>query len=280
MEIRKSNRRPISLIFFLIALFLLTLMPMSKAVYADEVATEKTDAMASVEKIMFVTFKKGESEKDGKFLVGCFYVPNEIFNETYTYGVLICPKDYLTKLNLSDDYIETFEERGIAYASADVTGGLTSPEGRIFRVVFGNMRPTNLDRVFAFIFYVIDDAGNREYCKPEYTAYNTNIDKNYSNAELLEKLESKQGMENSFKSIVTKLDELIDSVWIYVIISGASIVIIWGAYIGIRLMVAKKNEEKVNSKGMIKGLAIGIVIVFVLAVGLPLLIEGLGAWVG
>ena len=40
------------------------------------------------------------------------------------------------------------------------------------------------------------------------------------------------------------------------------------------------NEDKINSRDMIKNLIVGIVIMFVIAMGAPLLIEGLGAWVG
>ena len=36
----------------------------------------------------------------------------------------------------------------------------------------------------------------------------------------------------------------------------------------------------INSRDMIKNLIVGIVIMFVIAMGAPLLIEGLGAWVG
>lgn len=51
-----------------------------------------------------------------------------------------------------------------------------------------------------------------------------------------------------------------------------------GAYIGIKIIIAKKNDEKINARDMVKQLIIGIVIMFVLAVGLPLLINGLTSW--
>ena len=41
-----------------------------------------------------------------------------------------------------------------------------------------------------------------------------------------------------------------------------------------------RNEEKINAKDMVKQLIIGIVIIFVVAMGAPLLINGLSAWVG
>ena len=53
-----------------------------------------------------------------------------------------------------------------------------------------------------------------------------------------------------------------------------------GAYVGIKIAIAHKNEEKINARDMVKNLIIGIVIIFVIAMGAPLLINGLSAWVG
>ena len=50
--------------------------------------------------------------------------------------------------------------------------------------------------------------------------------------------------------------------------------------IGIKIAIAHRNEEKINARDMIKNLVIGIVIIFVVAMGAPLLINGLSAWVG
>ena len=44
--------------------------------------------------------------------------------------------------------------------------------------------------------------------------------------------------------------------------------------------IAHKNEEKINARDMVKNLIIGIIIIFVVAMGAPLLINGLSAWVG
>ena len=61
---------------------------------------------------------------------------------------------------------------------------------------------------------------------------------------------------------------------------GSISVVVWGAYIGIKIAIAHRNEEKINARDMIKNLVIGIVIIFVVAMGAPLLINGLSAWVG
>ena len=87
-------------------------------------------------------------------------------------------------------------------------------------------------------------------------------------------------LDGSLGSIVTKLNELMNSFWIYIVLAMAAVVVVWGAYVGIKIAIAHKNEDKINSRDMVKSLIIGIVVMFVIAVGAPLLIEGLSAWVG
>lgn len=87
-------------------------------------------------------------------------------------------------------------------------------------------------------------------------------------------------LNDSLGGIVTKLNELMDSFWIYIVLAMAAVVVVWGAYIGIKVAIAHKNEDKINSRDMVKNLIIGVVIMFVIAMGAPLLINGLSAWVG
>ncbi len=87
-------------------------------------------------------------------------------------------------------------------------------------------------------------------------------------------------LNENLQEIINKLSELMDSFWIYIVMALAAVVVIWGAYVGIRIAVAHRNEEKINARDMVKNLIIGIVIIFVMAMGAPLLINGLSAWVG
>ena len=87
------------------------------------------------------------------------------------------------------------------------------------------------------------------------------------------------GLDESLAEIVAKLQSLMNSFWIYIVLALAGVVVIWGAYIGIKIAIAHRNEEKINAKDMVKQLIIGIVIIFVVAMGAPLLINGLSAWV-
>ena len=87
-------------------------------------------------------------------------------------------------------------------------------------------------------------------------------------------------LDDSLQGIVTKLQSLMDSFWIYIVMALAAVVVIWGAYVGIKIAIAHKNEEKINARDMVKNLIIGIIIIFVIALVAPLLIDGLSAWVG
>ena len=93
-------------------------------------------------------------------------------------------------------------------------------------------------------------------------------------------LAAEEGLNGSLAQIVEKLKGLMDSFWLYIVIALAAVVVIWGAYIGIKIAIAHRNEEKINARDMVKNLIIGIVIIFVVAMGAPLLINGLSAWVG
>ena len=86
-------------------------------------------------------------------------------------------------------------------------------------------------------------------------------------------------LDDSLAEIVGKLQSLIDSFWIYIVIALAAVVVVWGAYIGIKIAIAHRNEEKINARDMIKNWIAGIVIIFLVAMGAPLLINGLSAWV-
>ena len=87
-------------------------------------------------------------------------------------------------------------------------------------------------------------------------------------------------LDNSLAQIIEKLNELMGSVWKYVILALATGIVLWGAYVGIRIVLANKREEKINARDMIKNLIIGIIVIFVVAMGAPLLIKGLMSWVG
>ena len=44
-----------------------------------------------------------------------------------------------------------------------------------------------------------------------------------------------EGLDGSLAEIVAKLQSLIDSFWIYIVIALAAVGVVWGAYIGIKI---------------------------------------------
>lgn len=64
-----------------------------------------------------------------------------------------------------------------------------------------------------------------------------------------------EGLNGSLAQIVDKLKGLMDSFWIYIVIALAAVVVIWGAYIGIKIAIAHRNEEKINARDMVKNRA-------------------------
>ena len=87
-------------------------------------------------------------------------------------------------------------------------------------------------------------------------------------------------LETSLDGIVSKLSSLMDSFWIYIVMALGAFVVVWGAYVGLKIAIAHRNEDTVNARDMVKNLIVGIVIIFVIAMGAPLLINGLSAWAG
>lgn len=85
-------------------------------------------------------------------------------------------------------------------------------------------------------------------------------------------------LDTNLAELVSKIEVLMDSFWKYAVAALAVVIVVWGIYIGVKIITANRNDEKINAKGMIKNLLIGIVIIFIIAVGAPLLIDGLKAW--
>ena len=58
-------------------------------------------------------------------------------------------------------------------------------------------------------------------------------------------------LNGSLEGIVTNLKTLMDSFWIYIVIALAAVVVVWGAYVGIKIAIAHKNEDKINARDMV-----------------------------
>ena len=137
---------------------------------------------------------------------------------------------------------------------------------------------TNTEENYYFIACL---SGNGEdeflYCKS--TTYK-GVSKNNATASAGNGIDPRLGTstEESLQIIITKLKKLVNSVWAYVITAFAAVTVVWGSVIGIKIAIAKRRDEKINARGMIKSLVIGIIVMAVIAVGAPLIITGLSVW--
>ena len=273
--------------FSLISTFLLTLVMLfsifiSVAPVKVNAATNENETLQVqniVDNATFITFRKGENSSYGRFIFCCYYFPNEVYDSTMEYGMVVFPKWFSERYGVTGNYIEEYEKLNAEISVLESSNFFNVSEGKIIQCGIVNIPEAADSMDLSFIFYVKDTNGNIAYDIPRFAAYGTLYAEDYTNNELAAMVGQRVVMETSFKKIVEKLGELVDSFWIYIVIGGASVVVIWGAYIGIRIAVAKSQEEKINSRDMIKGLVIGIVITFVIAVAMPMLIKGLSSWV-
>lgn len=233
-----------------------------------------------IEHTTFITFRKGdETSKYGRNIFACFYLPNSVYESSYTYGVILFPKDYGDMFDLTSDYFKKAEERNITILDIPATKNLETEDGHLFKCGVSNILEQNMKRTFSFIFYVKDSSGNIAYSQPHFAAWSTLVAEEYSDAEVVSMINDRITMESSFRTIVDKIAELVNSFWVYIVIAMGAVVVVWGAYIGIRISVANRREEQINSRAMVKSLVIGVVIMSVVAMACPLLINGLAHFV-
>ena len=233
-----------------------------------------------VDNCVFITFTKGESEAKGQYIYACYFVPEEYYDSSLSYGVVVFPRWFAERYGVTGNYIAEYEALGMkdSLALLEVESPVLLSGGRLLKCGIWGIPETGEDIELSYIFFVQDAEGNYGYSAPHHAAYATLIAEDYTSAQIAEMIGQRVQMETSFKQIIVKLSELVDSFWVYIVIGCTSVVVIWGAYIGIKIAVARRREEQIDARGMVKNLIIGIVIAAVIAVGTPLLINGLSSW--
>lgn len=91
-------------------------------------------------------------------------------------------------------------------------------------------------------------------------------------------LSAVEGDAGAMEQFQTHLKELVKKSLGWLIGIGTILVVLWAIYIGVKVLSAKKAEQRIEAKELIKQFILGIVIIFVLIVGAPLLIQTLIAW--
>lgn len=136
-----------------------------------EAVAETTSVQEVIDNSIFVTFRKGDNESRGKYMVACYFVPMEYYDSSYTYGAVIFPKDYGIKHGLVSDYLRVAEENGVVVINIVAIKGITEPNGYGFNFGITNIYESNLSRTFTFIFYAKDADGNIAYADPQFADY-------------------------------------------------------------------------------------------------------------
>ena len=280
-KLKKKNLFFCQLLLLIILSFSLIIPNSIVCVKAETIDEQTTISVQEIiENTTFVTFRKGdETSQYGRNMFACFYVPNSVYESSYTYGLVLFPKNYGEKLGINSDYLKKAEEQNIYIANIPAPASLAAENGRLFKFGIINILEQNIDRTFSFIFYAQDTEGNIAYAKPQFAAWATLDAEEYTDAQVIAMIEGRVAMETSFGTIVEKISELVNSFWIYIVLAMGTTVVVWGTYLGIRVAVAKRKEEQVNARGMIKNLVIGIIVMFTIAMAVPLLIKGLSWWV-
>lgn len=231
------------------------------------------------ESIVFITFKKGSSEDRGNYLGASFFFPKETFEIEYEYGVAVFPEKFIERYELYGDYLARKEAEGISIAVITSSGGQVD-NGRLITYNITKIPEKAFNQRLVYVFFVRNAEGEVAYKEPVISSF-AETTYEYLSIEELQTMAYKRQkameLDNSFRTLIIKTAEMTNSIWLYLVIGCSSVVAIWGAYIGIRVLVAKKNEQKIDAKGMMENLLIGIIFAFILAVAAPLLINGLAA---
>lgn len=82
-----------------------------------------------------------------------------------------------------------------------------------------------------------------------------------------------------FSNLSDSIKELIESMWVPCISVASAFAVAWGIYLGIKYWMSAGDEQKKKSaKSSILSFIIGVVVIFVVAVGAPLAITALSQW--
>ncbi len=240
------------------------------------VEEEKSMAQQVMDSSVFITFKK-EDTAGGKGISYCVYVPKEVYNNAATYGLLVGSVSDLNSIN-SKDYLREFDEAGIEVTNLSMLTPYETEEGYILENGLTDIGDEELELQMFYIFYVTDFEDNTAYMKPKIGSYTNISGKAYTEQEIMELLEQKLSLKTTGETMIEKLSELVDAFWIYIVMACGVVVVVWGGYIGIRIIIANRKDEKIAARDMVKHLFIGILVMFVIAGVMPLLIKGLNAW--
>ena len=71
--------------------------------------SETSQVQNIVDNATFITFRKGENSSYGRFIFCCYYFPNEVYDSTLEYGMVVFPKWFSERYGVTGNYIEEYE---------------------------------------------------------------------------------------------------------------------------------------------------------------------------
>ena len=90
----KKSSSMLCILLMILALALAMVMPTSwvnaKAETLEE--EEQITVETIVDNCVFITFTKGESEAKGQYIYACYFVPEEYYDSSLSYGVVVFPR--------------------------------------------------------------------------------------------------------------------------------------------------------------------------------------------
>ena len=86
--------------------------------------------------------------------------------------------------------------------------------------------------------------------------------------------------EADFTDLSDTITDLIQSMWVPCVAVASALAVAWGIYLGIKYWTSAGDEQKKKSaKSAIISFVVGVIVIFVVAVGAPLGIGALTEWV-
>lgn len=86
--------------------------------------------------------------------------------------------------------------------------------------------------------------------------------------------------EADFSDLSDTIIDLIQSMWVPCVAIASALSVVWGIYLGIKYWTSAGDEQKKKSaKSAIISFVVGVIVIFIVAVGAPMAIAALSEWV-
>ena len=147
---------------------------------------EQTAVETIVDNTVFITFTKGANETKGQYIYACYFVPEEYYDASLSYGVVVFPRWYAERYGVTGNYIAEYDALGLkdTLAILEVEAPTLLSGGRLLKCGIVNIPESAGNIELSYIFFIQDAEGNYGYSEPHHAAYATLIAEDYTSAEI------------------------------------------------------------------------------------------------